>query len=212
MKHLVHPLFIEIDKFESWAEVMLSEPSTISAEWETDYPDWDAIEAHFKDFIRSLPSSRWNSNELSLLEYIIARDNECERLVEDLTDDALIALSEYALIHGEQDSKWQLANALPRIADTQKAIGLIERYVNDAEEYVNRRALMALAKVDPQKAERYCEAHWIRNLYGEVDEYQRMAVLATLKEIGSPLLESYLKLAMEDGRPYLVNLASELEQ
>jgi len=212
MKHLVHPLFIEIDKFESWAEVMLSEPSTISAEWETEYPDWDAIEAHFKDFIRSLPSSRWNSNELSLLEYIIARDNECERLVEDLTDDALIALSEYALIHGEQDSKWQLANALPRIADTQKAIGLIERYVNDAEEYVNRIALMALAKVDPQKAERYCEAHWIRNLYGDIDEYQRMAVLATLKEIGSPLLESYLKLAKEDGRPYLVNLASELEQ
>lgn len=211
MKHLVHPLFIEIDKFESWAEVMLSKPSTISAEWETDYPDWDAIEAHFKDFIRSLPSSRWNSNELSLLEYIIARDNECERLVEDLTDDALIALSEYALIHGEQDSKWQLANALPRIADTQKAIGLIERYVNDAEEYVNRIALMALAKVDPQKAERYCEAHWIRNLYGDIDEYQRMAVLATLKEIGSPLLESYLKLAKEDGRPYLVNLASELE-
>ena len=211
MKHLVHPLFIEIDKFESWAEVMLSKPSTISAEWETDYPDWDAIEAHFKDFIRSLPSSRWNSNELSLLEYIIARDNECERLVEDLTDDALIALSEYALIHGEQDSKWQLANALPRIADTQKAIGLIERYVNDAEEYVNRIALMALAKVDPQKAELYCEAHWIRNLYGDLDEYQRMAVLATLKEIGSPLLESYLKLAKEDGRPYLVNLASELE-
>lgn len=212
MKHLVHPLFIEIDKFETWAEVMLSEPSTISAEWETDYPDWAAIEAHFKDFMRSVPSSRWNSNELSLLDYIIARDNECERLVEDLNDDALVALSEYALVHGEQDSKWQFAHALPRIANKEKAVELIERFVNDPEVYVNRRALMALAKVDPEKAEHYCKAHWTRNTYGDVDEYQRMAVLATLKEIASPLLEEYLKLAKEDGRPYLVNLAMELEQ
>lgn len=211
MEHSVHPLFIEIDKFEEWAMAMISEPSRISAEWETDYPDWAVIEGHFKDFVHTVPSSRWNSDELSQLEYILARDNECERLVECLTDDALITLSEFALVHGEQDSKWQLADALPKISDTGKAIDLIERFVNDPEEYVNRRALMALAKVDPQKAERYCAAHWTRNLYGENNEYQRMAVLATLKEIASPLLKDYLKLAKEDGRPYLVNLAAELE-
>ncbi|MBX2978204.1 MAG: hypothetical protein KF905_02825 [Flavobacteriales bacterium] len=208
---MTHPLFSEINKFETWAEAALSEPSRISAEWETGYSDWAAIEDNFKDFIRSVPSSHWSSNELNRMEYIIARDNECERLVEDLNDDALIALSEYALVHGEQDSKWQFADALPRIANTEKAIELVERFVNDPEEYVNRRALMAFAKVDPQKAERYCEAHWTRNLYGDVDEYQRMAILATLKEIASPLLEKYLKLAKEDGRPYLVNLALELE-
>jgi hypothetical protein len=211
MEHSVHPLFIEIDKFEEWAMAMISEPTRISAEWETDYPDWAVIEGHFRDFIRTVPSSRWNSEELSQLEYILARDNECERLVECLTDDALIALSEFALVHGEQDSKWQLADALPKISNKGKAIDLIERFVNDTEEYVNRRALMALAKVDPQKAEHYCEAHWSRDLYGYDNEHQRMAVLATLKEIASPLLEEYLKLAKEDGRPYLVNLAVELE-
>ena len=209
---MAHPLFLEIDKFEAWAKVMLVEPSKISAEWETDYLEWSALDEQFKDFIGTVPSSSWNTDELNRLTYIIARDNECEQLIGSLPDDALVALAEFAMAHGEHDAKWQLADALPRIHDKQKASALIEGFVNDPEEYVNRRALMALGKVDGKKAELYCKAHWDRNLYGDVGEYQRMAVLSTLKEIGSPLLAHYLDLAKTDGRPYLVNLAREIEQ
>ena len=144
---MAHPLFSEIDKFETWAKVMLSEPSRISAEWETDYADWAAIDEHFKDFIRSVPASTWNTEVVSRLEYIIARDNECGQLVEELTDDALIALSEYALVHGEGDTKWQLASALERLANKERAIGLIERFANDPDEFVDRTARMALTRL-----------------------------------------------------------------
>lgn len=209
---MAHPLFSEIDKFEQWAENSHELPQNERyGEWECDYPDWHALNVQFMQFVDSVATQNWTNEVVARLSYIIARENETEQFVEALPDDALVLISEHALVSGERDSKWQLANALPRIANTKKAIDLIEQFVNDPEEYVNRRALMALAKVDPQKAEYYCKAHWERNLYGVVDEYQRMAVLVTLKEIASPLLEEYLKLAKEDGRPYLVNLASEME-
>jgi len=142
---MAHPLFHEIDKFEAWARIMLREPSKISAEWETDYPDWGAIDEHFKDFIRSVPTSTWSTEVLSRLSYIIARDIEDGQLMEALPDDALALLAEHALIHGEKDTKWQMALELPRIADKKMAIELIERYAEDADGDVKKVALCALA-------------------------------------------------------------------
>lgn len=141
---MAHPLFYEIDKFEAWAKVMLSEPSKISAEWETDYPDWAAIDEHFKDFIRSVPSSTWNAEELNRLSYIIARDIEDGWLMEALPDDVLALLAEHALIHGENNIRWQMALELPRMADKKRAIELIEHYAEDPDGEVKKVALRAL--------------------------------------------------------------------
>ncbi len=210
---MAHPLFIEIDKFDTWAKSHSQVPqSERGGEWELGYADWRSIYKQFDDFIGAVPVSLRSPDLLDKLSYMIARDNECEQLVEALPEDALVALSEYAATQGERDSKWQLAKALPRIANKEKAIDLIERFVKDPEEYVNRQALMALAKVDVRKTELYCKAHWDRNIYGDDDEYQRMAILYSLKEIGSPLLKHYLDLARKDGRPYLANSAREIEQ
>ncbi len=142
---MAHPLFHEIDKFETWARTMLREPSKISAEWETDYPDWAAIDQHFKDFILSVPSSTWSTEVLSRLSYIIARDIEDGQLIQALPDDALALLAEHALIHGEKNTKWQMALELPRMADKKRAIELIERYTEDPDGEVKKVALCALA-------------------------------------------------------------------
>ena len=207
-----YTLFLEINKFEDWAIAYLDIPQdNRSGEWELDYSDWQTIYECFEEFMRSAPVSSWSLEEIQRLLYIIARDNECERLVEELSDEALIRLSEHALVHGERDSKWQLANALPRIADKERAIDLIEQFVNDPEEYVNRRALMALAMCDAIKAEVYCKKHWDRAIYGEMDEYQRIMILHCLKQISSPSLRHYLELAKNDGRPHLVENAVHLE-
>ncbi len=142
---MAHPLFHEIDKFEAWARTMLREPSKISAEWETDYPDWAAIDEHFKDFIRSVPTSTWSREVLSRLSYIIARDIEDGQIMEALPDDALALLAEHALIHGEKNTKWQMALGLPRMANKKRAIELIERYADVPDEEVKKVALCALA-------------------------------------------------------------------
>ena len=143
---MAHRLFSEIDKFEAWAKFMFSEPSKISAEWETDYEGWSSIDEQFKDLIHSVQPSNWSSHEVSRLSYIIARDIEDGWLMEALPDDALALLAEHALIHGEKNTKWQMALELPRMADKKRAIELIEHYTEDPDEEVKkvaRRALVA---------------------------------------------------------------------
>lgn len=142
-----HKLFNEIDKFEAWSKVVLSEPSRISAEWETDYPDWSAIEEHFEDLVRSTMPSRWSDHDMDRLSYIIARDIEDGRLMRVLPDDPLVCLAEYALSKGERNTRWQMALELPRLVDKTRAAALIERYTNDPDGEVKQIALHALAAV-----------------------------------------------------------------
>jgi hypothetical protein len=109
------------------------------------------------------------------------------------------------------NDKWQLAVQLNRLTDKHLAITLLDTLVKDEEEYVNRRALMALAELQSDRVEGYAEEFWNRNKYGYIDEYQKMAVLYALKTINSKLLDSYIRKAREDGREYLVNSANEIE-
>lgn len=69
---------------------------------------------------------------------------------------------------------------------------------------------MELPALLPDKVEAYSTWFWPRDVYGDWQEYQRMAVLTALKEIRSPLLGEYLKRAREDGRIYLVRYADEI--
>ena len=70
---------------------------------------------------------------------------------------------------------------------------------------------MELAKVGSDKVEHYAEVFWNRNKYDEMDEYQKMAVLFSLKTIGSKDLGKYIELAKQDGRKYLLENAVKLE-
>lgn len=126
---------------------------------------------------------------------------------------ALTSLTEFAIIHGHRDDKWQLAVQLQTLDDTNMAIKLLEQLVMAQDEYVNRRSLMELAKLRATSVEHYCELFWNRQKYqAEDEEYQRMAVLAALKEINSTQLGRYLELARKDGREYLLKAAEIIGQ
>ena len=47
--------------------------------------------------------------------------------------------------------------------------------------------------------------------YGEMDEYQKMAVLHSLEAVNSKQLERYIEMAIDDGRPHLVKYAKGIE-
>jgi len=209
----VHPLLIEVNRFDEWAKLLSEIPQDErGGEWECDYPNWNRIYDLFDEFIQSNDPTNWTRYEKEHLLYIIARDNEREILASKLSTNPkeLILLTEESIINGHRDDKWQLAVQLTKLEDTQIAIVLLEKLVNDKEEYVNRRALMELAKLQADSVESYCEQFWNRRIYGDDEEYQRMAVLQALKDINSNLLDYYIELAREDGRRHLTAFANEL--
>lgn len=125
--------------------------------------------------------------------------------------DILFFLSEQSFNYGEYNAKWQLASNLPLCQDKAKAEKLLLQYVQDENEYVNRRALMALAKTGSEQTEKYCQLAWDRDIYGDMQQYQRIAVLHALATINSALLPKYIELAKQDGREYLVMNAINIE-
>ena len=97
-------------------------------------------------------------------------------------------LGELSLLLNEPEARWQFAIRLKEMTDKKRAGVLLEKFVNDDNEYVSRRALMELPALLPDKVEAYSTWFWPRDVYGDWQEYQRMAVLTALKEIRSPLL------------------------
>jgi hypothetical protein len=208
---MIEQLFIEINKFDQWAQSQYSIPQdAIGGEWECAYSAWDSIYNSFEAFLGKTHPEQWTDQDKDRILYIIARDNEIGRLVASLPEHGLIVLTKYAIENGHRDDKWQLATQLYRIADKNTAAALLEPLVNDEEEYVSRRAFAELPKINTNRVEYYAQLFWSRNKYGDMDEYQKMTVLYVLKEVNSNMLAQYLDLARKDGRQYLLNYAMEL--
>ncbi len=204
-------LFIEIDKFDTWAQSHFNIlQDDIGGEWECNYENWADIYKSFEEFILSTEPQTLTHNEKQRLLYIIARDNETEYLSSILNEQFLIILTEFSIVYGHRDDKWQLAVQIHKLADRQKAFILLEKLVNDDEEYVNRRSLMELARLKSEKVEFYADKFWYKDKYGEMEEYQKIAVLHSLKSINSKFLDNYIELAKQSGKRYLVENAEKI--
>ncbi len=195
-----------VAKFRAWAaSYPQAERSNV---WECDYdyrPElWSAAAA----FLDSSEPQRWDRSIIELLLYVLARDNEIEELKNQFAGRPkhLLVLAGAGTGSAERDARWQLAAALGTVeADEGEVVPLLEAYAADDDEYVNRRALIALGQRKAPIAEELAQRAWDTG-----DEYQRMAALGVLHDLGSPLLPSYLKLAEQDGRQYLAGFAREL--
>jgi len=204
-------LFVEIEKFDQWAQSWSDVPQDErGGEWECGYKNWRSIYDSFDEFVRKTDPKSLTSAVKERLLYIIARDNEIERLSKLLDESFLVVLTEHSILYGHRDDKWQLAVQLYKLADRSKALTLLERLVNDDDEYVNRLSLMELARLKSDQVERYAESFWHKDRYGEMEEYQKIAVLHALKMIDSKLLPTYLELAKQSGQQHLVHNALQI--
>jgi hypothetical protein len=183
----------EVRRFKAWAD---ANPGR-SGEWEEDYPNWSDLYRACDAFLTTQPKD-WSSRDIECLLYAIARDNESEYLVDEASPEQILVLSRAALHSAERDAKWQLAVRLAQLPDLLDAENILRSFADDAEEYVRRRALMALADLGSPDAEGLAQRAWDTG-----DEYQRMACLHALYTVRSSLLEEYLSLAEMDGRHYL---------
>jgi len=192
--------------FRSWADRY--PVGQRSGEWECDYKHWPEITSTFTALLDLGAPQLWDASTVESLLYILARDNEMEMLKEELIarPDHLLALAREALHSTERDARWQLADALGSVELLAFEVEpLLEQLFHDEDEYVSRRALLALARRRSEKAEPLAFRAWSTE-----HEYQRIAALEVFSARNSPLLASYLDLAQRDGRQYLVNFANAL--
>ncbi len=193
-----------IRKFREWAKVI--PVASRSGEWECDYPNWTEIYSHFEDFLKFKDFHSWTTEEISEILYIIGRDNECGILAELAgTEIARLKwLLQKCLKSIESAAKWQLiieAGELPEWNHDLEE--LVYRLYFDKDYYVQRRALMELAKKKSKYTLELAEYSWATG-----DEYQRISVLQALHDIDFEGISTFLNVALKSDKKYLV-LAAE---
>ncbi|OWA37714.1 hypothetical protein B9G55_06610 [Saccharibacillus sp. O16] len=192
-----------VDDFWTWAKSQKQE-----YEWETDYEHWPRIYSVFSKLIETTEPSHWYRKTINNLLYLIARDHECTGLIHKVSEkpESLLFLAQEGLFYPDPDVRWQLAYCLTKISKSYpKAESIICTFCDDSDEYVRRRATLALGSIQSGYAEEKAIAAWKMNL-----EYQQIAALEVLKQIESKQLEHYVKLAANSEFKYVRSYAERI--
>ena len=203
-------------KFHQWQEDTYPEKTAeeIGSMWEVDYPYWNDTYRAFCHVLTQMDAETADSVLLDEMVYLIARDNEAEGFIQETTSHPqwFERLCRRAAASNESEAKWQFAAYLPECPCSQEVKDMILDFAKDPNEYVSRRALLAMPALRPDCVEQFAPLFWERNCYSlELQEYQRIAVLVSLDAIHSDLLPQYLEQAKQDGRRYLLEHAKRIE-
>jgi hypothetical protein len=135
-------LLLEIDIFRNWAKTA----DKSFGEWETEYLHWDRIYHYVNKLIEETPVEKWSSDLLNEFLYILARDNECEIIIDTLIDNPnqLLSVAKHSVSFPDHDARWQIAFGLGEIDENNQEIQtLLNQFLLDEFEYVRRRASFA---------------------------------------------------------------------
>lgn len=203
-------------KFHQWQEITYPGKTTeeIGGAWEVDYPAWNDIFDAFCHVLTQMDTEMADNFLLDEMVYLIARANEAEGFIQETTSHPkwFECLCRRAAASNESEAKWQFAAYLPECSCSQEVRDIILDFAKDPNEYVSRRALLAMPALRPDCVEQFAPLFWERNCYStELQEYQRIAVLVSLDAIHSDLLPQYLERAKQDGRSYLLEHAKRIE-
>ena len=225
-------------KFHQWQEATYPGKTSeeLGGEWEVDYPYWNDTYSAFCHVLTQMDAETADSVLLDEMVYLIARDNEAEGFIQETTShpqwfeclcrraaasnesEAKWQFAAYlpecpcSQEVKESEAKWQFAAYLPECPCSQEVKDMILDFAKDPNEYVSRRALLAMPALRPDCVEQFAPLFWERNCYSlELQEYQRIAVLVSLDAIHSGLLPQYLEQAKQDGRRYLLEHAERIE-
>ena len=183
----------EVTKFREWiSSVEYLNSETLNAEDGCIYSEWWQLFEIILTFLTTSINDHWTDREVDDILYVMSWDNECEDLADEIEEnpDVLIKLANLALNSLEDDAKWQLADRLGNLSN-EPAESLLLKFVKDEDEYVRRRALIALGRMNSPQAEALAEKSWETG-----EEYQRIAALWVLKDISSNKLTAYLQKAI----------------
>lgn len=194
----------EVDRFRSWA--VGREGSY--GEWECDYTDWPSLWKAADDAIEYSPVTPLDDTDFLNLLYALGRDNEIEWIRKRLIrfPDLLRQLALRAVGNPDDAIGWQIAVSISE-AKLPDAASLLTPYLTDSNEYARRRSLLALASVDPTRAEEIA----ISNLDDDY-EYTRMAALSVLAAVGSVRVHAEAMRMLDDPDEYARAYAAKILQ
>lgn len=200
-------LTAEIAKFLQWSEQFPEDDRP--AGWEAGYPEWVTLRDAATDLIKAGDPEAAGPQPVEQVLYVVARDNVEQWMVQILIDHPkwLHAVAKASLEFDDPDARWQLAVALGASSNKAEAEQLLLRYNEDADEYVSRMALLALANFESAQTEKLAVKAWKTN-----DEYQRIAALWAIWRVKSPNLPKFLEAAKKDGREHLIHNVAKVEQ
>jgi HEAT repeats len=145
----------EVTKFREWvSSVEYLNSETLNAEYGCIYSEWWHLLEIILTFLTTSINDHWTDREVSDILYVMGWDNECEDLADEIEEnpDVLIKLANLALNSLEDDAKWQLADRLGNLSNETAEL-LLLKFVDDKDEYVRRRALSALGRMQSPYAE-----------------------------------------------------------
>ena len=209
-------LYREIKKFTKWADQCQPTWSEErdNGEWELGYPHFEELCGAAEVVVNEYPCSEADETLIHALLFVIARDNECEELVEEklvLHRDWFELLAKKSIGSKYVNAEWQFAKHLGDCEGCDPE--LLFLFIKSEYEYTSRMALWTMAELKPECAERYAFEFWDRGKYpagSSEDEYQKIMALHVLAKLNSPKLEAYLERAMQSDYKCLRKNAEEL--
>lgn len=151
-------LLEQVGKFHQWQEITYPGKTTeeIGGAWEVDYPAWNDIFDAFCHVLTQMDAEMADSILLDEMVYLIARANEAEGFIQETTSHPkwFECLCRRAAASNESEAKWQFAAYLPECSCSQEVRDIILDFAKDPNEYVSRRALLAMPALLPQYLER----------------------------------------------------------
>ncbi|SHJ97810.1 hypothetical protein SAMN02745163_02976 [Clostridium cavendishii DSM 21758] len=204
MEVLINEFREELDSFWKWEGLSSDEYERGEKYFKYEefyYPNWNGL-MQFADRAIEIIKTVEKSHALAnLLLEVIAIDNEneitmekCEQLLEI---DAIRLLSEVAIKFPMYEARWQIAELIGR-SDNDNCRRYLLDFVRDEHKYVQRRALISLSRIYPQKAEDIS----IEKLT-DSDDYLRLVSIRILKELDSKYLPTAAKLLKNDTFKYV---------
>lgn len=211
-------LYREIEIFSKWAETNYPEWSenNDNGEWEM------GLNSHYYEMcdaavnvINEYESNKADEKTIDSLLFVVARDNECEIIVEKLTlhKDWYELLAKKSIGSKYVNAEWQFAKHLGECKECDQ--NLIFAFIESDYEYTSRMALNTMAELKPECAEEYAIRFWNRGKYPEgsyEDEYQKIMALTVLAKIKSKKVNEYLDKARILNYKWLIENAEKIVQ
>lgn len=196
---MINELQTKLNKFWKWAGMTREEYSCLPdyGDWESAYPNWNELYRETKCVIRILPTikeSKEIEELITLILEVIAIDNDREIIIKECQK----SLSHYqkfydiAVAHLQPESRRQVAELIGKIGDLS-FINYLKSMVNDKVNFVQRSALISIAKISSNEAEEIAFSK-----IKEKDEYVRLFSLKLLKELSSTRLIKAVEILKND--------------
>ena len=155
-------------KFHQWQEATYPGKTSeeLGGEWEVDYPYWNDTYSAFCHVLTQMDAETADIVLLDEMVYLIARDNEAEGFIQETTSHPqwFERLCRRAAASNESEAKWQFAAYLPECPCSQEVKDMILDFAKDPNEYVSRRALLAMPSNYRNTSESLFWSRWIPSI------------------------------------------------